>query len=116
MRTGDVYIKEGLMEISNVNRIYKIIDNNYKNSDFVMCDSSNFKYQLKHNRPKINILELDIGHIGYETDLNKIKNSLIEFFIITYSNKIKTFSVYGWISGYVYWISKIYNIELISLN
>ena len=116
LRTGDVYIKEGLMEISNVNRIYKIIDNNYKNSDFVMCDSSNFKYQLKHNRPKINILELDIGHIGYETDLNKIKNSLIEFFIITYSNKIKTFSVYGWISGYVYWISKIYNIELISLN
>jgi hypothetical protein len=116
LRTGDVYIKEGLMEINTIDRIYKIIDNNYKNNDFVMCDSSDFKYQLKHNRPQINILELDIGHIGYETDLTKIKNTLIEFFIITYSSKIKTFSVYYWISGYVYWISKIYNIELISLN
>jgi hypothetical protein len=111
-RLGDVYIRENYTPHVTTGTLYQIIDSNYKNGDIFMCDSNNFKNQLMNNKQHINILNIDIGHVGYETDLNKIKNTLLEFFIIANSKKIKTFSIYEWVSGYVYWISKIYNIEL----
>ncbi len=117
-RLGDKYIVEGktLIDEQFFNEILKLIENNLDDKNVIMSDSSEFKKQiLAHplsNQENIKIFDLDIGHIGYSTDLEKIKNSIVEFIIITKAQQIKTHSVYAWISGYVQWVSVIYDVPL----
>jgi hypothetical protein len=61
-------------------------------------------------------LDLQTGHIGKEKDLEKIKNSLIQFFIMSKAKEIKTYSVYDWTSGFPFWCSKIYDIQLTDIK
>jgi hypothetical protein len=62
------------------------------------------------------MFDIDIGHIGKDNDDKLIKNTLLEFFIMTNANKIKTYSNYTWISGFVLWASYIYNIPLTQIT
>ena len=118
MRCGDDKIKnkniidnEFIYNIKN-----KILNNLHNENNILVCDSSFVKDELQNSNllqnKNISMINLDIGHIGFEKNNEKIKNTLIEFFIITKSKKIKTYSIYPWISGFVYWISKIYDIPL----
>ena len=45
-----------------------------------------------------------------------IRDTLIEFFLLKNANKITTYSIYDWVSGFVNWISKIYDIQLLSIK
>ena len=47
-----------------------------------------------------------------EIYIEELKSTLAEFFIIKDAKKIKTYSIYNHISGFVFWISKIYDIPL----
>jgi hypothetical protein len=109
-RLGDNYI------IDN-NTINIFIDNFTKNkedNDILMSDSNNFKKIIKQ-KSNIYMFDFDIGHIGIHDDI-KIKNTLCEFFIVTKARKIKTYSVYYWVSGFMLYVSKLYDIKLINLN
>lgn len=111
-RMGDTEFTDN--NIKNYERaIYSIVKNN-SNNTILMSDSQMLKQYAK--KEKILTLDLEIGHIGLEKDANKIRNTLIEFYIITNSKTIKTYSVYKWTSGFVYWTSKIYDIPLIKIN
>jgi hypothetical protein len=118
-RLGDDFIKnDEKQNQSNPNHINEFTYNfneNKENNDILMSDSQNFKNHIK----KINNIytfDLDIGHIGYEKDDIKIKNSLCEFLIISKAKKIKTYSIYFWISGFVKVVSSLYDIPLINLK
>jgi hypothetical protein len=94
------------------------IDNflmNKKDNDILMSDSKKFKKIMK-GKSNVYICDFDVGHIGVEKDDTKIKNTLCEFFIITRARKIKTYSVYPWVSGFMLYTSKLYDIELINLK
>ena len=69
------------------------------------------KYYL---RSKYNIIIFyePSSHIGLENNLNLIENTLFDFYIQSKSIKIKSYTVYEWISGFVQWNSKIYDIPL----
>lgn len=121
-RLGDKYFKENENNIDL--KIFKHLINkilyNYSSKTIFLSDSKLFKLKFKSikeifKNKDINVLDLKICHLGYENDLDKIRDTLIEFFIVTKSNKIKTYSVYPWISGFVMWISKIYDIPLIKI-
>ena len=43
---------------------------------------------------------------------DNIKDTLLEFFIATQSQKIKTYTTYDWISGFVNIIHQLYNIPI----
>jgi len=83
----------------------------YKVGDLLICDNQSLKYYL---RSKYNIIIFyePTSHIGLENDLNMIENTLFDFFIQSKSIKIKSYTVYEWISGFVQWNSKIYDIPL----
>ena len=121
MRFGDnVIINKNAIDNALIRSVESRITHNldvYAKNLFV-CDSYFMKTELKHYLTENNIhsIDLDVGHIGYEQDREKIKNTLLEFFIIAKSNKIKTYSVYSWTSGFVVWISKIYGIPLEQIN
>lgn len=121
-RLGDKYFNDDKTDINL--KIFKPLINkilfNHNDKSVFLSDSKIFKSKFKLltnvlKNKDITILDLNICHLGYENDLDKIKDTLTEFFIITKSNKIKTYSVYPWISGFVFWISIIYNIPLINI-
>ena len=80
-----------------------------------MSDSQVFKMHIKNLSP-IYFFDMEIGHLGYEKDDTKIKNTLCEFLIMTKAKKIKTYSCYNWVSGFVNSVCKLYDIELINLK
>ena len=82
-------------------------------NSLLLSDSCNFK---KYVKSKINVFMIDsiVTHMG-KSD-NDVKDTLREFFIITKANHIYTHSIYCWISGFVYWAHKIYDIPLHNLK
>jgi hypothetical protein len=118
-RLGDDFIKNDKNQNQSIpkhiNEFTFNFNENKEKNDILMSDSQIFKNHIK----KINNIytfDLDIGHIGYEKEDIKIKNSLCEFLIMTKAKKIKTYSTYGWISGFVNSISMLYDIPLINLK
>ena len=77
----------------------------------------NFK---KYAKEKLNIKTIDCGndlcevaHIGQAAKgEDSVKNSFIEFYVITKAKYINTHSTYDWVSNFVVWPSNIYDIPL----
>ena len=109
-RLGDEELvrKNSITNKKYINHLNNFIEDN----DILFSDSRNFKIMAKsQNNKNLIILDTEPKHIGYESS-ESLTDTLFEFFIITKSKKIKTFSEYGWISGFVFWIHKIYDIPL----
>lgn len=77
--------------------------------DVLFSDSYNFK-KFASSRAGFMSLNTETSHLGYHTDLNKLKNTMIDFYLISKSKMIYSYSEYSWNSGFVYWSSVIYNI------
>lgn len=97
-------------------KYYKILLENYKPTDILFTNSNNFK---KYAIENLNIKTVQcnddlckIEHIGYSNDFESVKNSFIEFFILSKAKYIKSYTCYGWSSNFVYWPSLVYNIPL----
>ena len=60
------------------------------------------------------ILVRDIEHLGGEgiksTETNGVMNTLLDFYLMSYSNTIVSISVYGHVSGFSKYCSVIYGI------
>jgi len=90
-------------------------------SDILMTDSFRFKQYL--NTHKINIAMFNTRplHLGeFSTMFTEVaasfKETLYEFFTLSTASKIKTHSVYDWVSGFVKFSSLIYDVPLIDLK
>jgi hypothetical protein len=87
-----------------------IIDNRVKL--LLMSDSAKLKVLSKDI-----IFSLDgpTGHIGFETDIERLKHTIAEFFILQEACFIFTHSVYPWTSGFVKIINYIYDVHLLDI-
>lgn len=106
--------------------VRKIYNNNYEkqlniinllnkeNKYVLVSDSLQFKNYINDflkDKKNIFMFNIDIGHFGYHTDLEVLRNTLFEFFLIIHSKKINSFSVYPWMSGFVKIANTIYDVE-----
>ena len=118
IRTGDFYLKDSN---TNINlRYYNIIKNEIlniifknNNTDFlIISDNNEIKKLLVNISPFIKILINEITHLGegIKLERNKVKNTLIDFYLMSVSSFIYAFTCYNHGSGFSYWCSKIYNI------
>lgn len=122
IRSGDRFIvsNEDLDdEITNTvnNLINETININDKY--LLLSDNNKLKNYISNNYSNFIINSYDIAHTGYNQDNNdNIKNTLIDFFIMSYSSKIISYSPYGHGSGFSEYCSIIFNIpyEFHSLN
>lgn len=119
MRFGDKFIVDkDIIDDNFIESLKKQIINNI--DCIFVCDSYIVKNRLKHDgffqTNNISFIDVDGGHIGYEQNNEKIKNTLLEFFIVSKANTIKTYNVYPWISGFVFWTAKLYDIPLSPVN
>ena len=95
----------------------KILSDTYKKTDVLFTNSTNFK---KHAIKKYGIATVmcgkdvcEVGHVGLQRIFDeKTKNTFIEFFVLCKAKYINSYSSYGWISNFVNWPAKIYDIPL----
>lgn len=55
------------------------------------------------------MLNTNPKHVGLENDLIDTIDTIVEIYLFKNANKIKTYSIYGWISGFSKYLSIIFN-------
>jgi hypothetical protein len=106
---------EFLNKIKNTCQYEEILTNLQKikePNDILISDTKSFKDLVFKNTIEIMMFDINICHLGLSTDEDAIRDTLFEFFLITYSSKIKTYCKIHAMSGFVKWISAIYEIPV----
>jgi len=113
VRLGDNYFHHN-NEIPDFSEIKKSISLHDNSQDLLITDTPLLKKHLFLND---NIFSLNtlICHLGLEKDPNKIRDTLLDLFLMIRCKKIKTYCKIHNVSGFVKWISLIYNIPLLIL-
>jgi hypothetical protein len=114
IRLGDDYIEKQpeFIKKSIIDKIAKIINIVNSKNSLILSDSNAIKQLLKTIYPNIRILTNEICHI-ISNENEKIKNTLIEFYLMSFSSQITSFSVYPHGSGFSKWCSAVYEIPYI---
>jgi len=87
------------------------VNNNKEINDVLLTDSVSFKeYSFLNNN--VFIFDTKLCHLGLSKDYYAIRDTLFEFFLITRSAKIKTYCKIHHVSGFVKWISEVYDIPI----
>jgi hypothetical protein len=120
IRSGDIYLKnetkifDSLYFKTITNEIFRIINSNRgRNIDFLLiADNNEIKYLLCEVFPQIKTLYKDITHLGegIELEREKVKNTLLDFYLISNSASVFSFTVYAHGTGFSWWCAKIYGI------
>ncbi len=110
-RLGDDELVRGSAN-TNYGRIYSHFLAHYEPNDVLLSDSKTFLEYVGSRHPVFQFKH-DICHVGYHDNReNAIANTLVEFFISSQSRKIKTYTIYGWISGFMHSVHKVYQIPM----
>jgi hypothetical protein len=106
IRSGDQYLtKSEAMDFNFINKIKKHINRLIvpNKKYLVISDSNTLKMALK-SYPNFYIKNRQIEHLGGEClksdKTNGIMNTLLDFYLMSYSNAIFAFSVYGHVTGF----------------
>jgi len=95
----------------NFVEILKHVKKHSEPNDVFITDTQSFKKVVSKN-VKVFSFNTKICHLGLSTDRSAIKDTLFEFFLITECSKIKTYCKIHKMSGFVKWVSQIYNIPV----
>ena len=78
----------------------------------LIADNNEIKLLLNDQFPNIKFLVYNITHIGEGVDLEteKVKNTIVDFFLMSNSSAIYSLTSYPHGSGFSYWCSKMYGI------
>ena len=108
---------EFLNKKSNIllNDIYENLKSNKETNDILISDTSKFKNFIFTKNIEVFMFDIKICHLGLCTNLDEIRDTLFEFFLITKANKIKTYCRIHEMSGFVRWISKVYDIPIFKI-
>ena len=81
-------------------------------TDVFMTDSAALKTAVHAACPALHVLETTPAHLGNPSSSSAVFDTLLEFFLIAGATRIRTWSSYSWVSGFVRMPSLLYNIPL----
>ena len=88
--------------------------NKHPNKCFLLIADNNFiKLYLSNKKiHRLYIIFNEIGHLGENTQLerNKVKNTMLDFYLFAHSSNIYSFSSYDHGSGFSFWCAQTYGI------
>jgi hypothetical protein len=93
----------------------EIFNKYYESNDILISDNKIFKNYIK-SKYNVIVFDTEIGHTGFQNDINMIEGTLFDFFIQNKSKKIKSFTMHNHISGFMLWNAKVYNIPILIMN
>lgn len=82
---------------------------NHEKNDVLLTDSVKLKHELK-NRAGFNVFSNSAVHFAHEFNSETLLSTMLEFYAVTKAQKIKTYSRYAHLSGFVYFPSLLYGI------
>ena len=88
---------------------------NREPNDILISDTKKLKNYI-YLKENVFIFDTKICHLGLSKDPDEIRDTLFEVFLITYSNKIKTYCKIHAVSGFVKWLAAVYDIEIVKFN
>jgi len=109
-------------DLSKMNHAMNMLKKYAGQSDIFITDSFRFKQFLIANNFNIKMFNTRPLHLGeistlFKDDVSEsFKETLYEFFTLSNSHKIKTYSAYDWVSGFVKFVSLIYDVPLVDLK
>lgn len=87
-----------------------------KNTIFV-SNSWEFKKFIKNTNPNVFQFDIKPAHLGNESsNCSNLCDTICEFFILSKSKKIYTYSEYEWTSGFVERIKDIYDVPIFNIK
>ena len=95
-----------------LNKILNNLNINKNETYVIISDSVLIKNILTSKYPFIKTIIHEITHT-LNNDINKLKNTLLEFYLMSYSKNIISFSIYPHGSGFSKWCSVTYEIPYI---
>jgi hypothetical protein len=112
-RLNDDEFKNGSTgkNIEYLNDIIQSLNINKETNDVLLTDSLSFKEYAFLNSD-VFIFDTKLCHLGLSKDYYAIRDTLFELILLTYSKKIKTYCKIHKCSGFVKWISEIYDIPI----
>lgn len=115
IRLGDDYIENQYKDIQN-NKLYQILNklNIQDNNNYLLLSDSMFiKDILTKKYSNLKTIENEIVHTNKSNNNDKIKNTLLDFYLMSNSKNIISFSVYPHGSGFSKWCATTYEIPYI---
>lgn len=109
----DELLRESQANISH--HFLPMIQANKNLNTILISDSIRFKADPEVRR-EVYVLTTVPKHLGLCDNSDSIKDTLIDFFLLSRSTDIKTYSCYNWVSGFVKWASTIYDIPLTRIH
>jgi len=117
IRSGDKYLIENSMIDSGfIQKLHSVLYFlNNTETYLLLTDSYKLKYVLMKLFPRLKMFFNEITHFGEGVEQNeeKVKNTLIDFYVMATSKKIFSFSVYDHGTGFSRWCAETYNIPYI---
>ena len=119
IRSGDSYLKEEKDTFTNgyirtlITNIKK--DVSMENNYLLIADSNDVKKIIQKYFPNFKTLMNPITHFGEGVVLEeeKVKNTLVDFYLLSHSKSIFSYSAYKLGSGFSYWCAKTFNIPYV---
>lgn len=113
-RLGDSHLIEGSVDIDK--SVIRCLEKNITDSVFLITDSAALK-KLATERYGVKTLAVTPTHFGLNDEsVDQLFNTQLEFMLMGSAKKIKTYSVYPWISGFAKAASFVYDTPLVNLN
>ena len=119
IRSGDKFLCEKSKIFARdyvkkiVDEVFNICNNNNSSCNYLLvADNNEIKIILMEIYPNIKSMILDITHLGEGVVLErqKVKNTLLDFYLLANSRAIHSFTSYPHGSGFSYWCAKTYEI------
>lgn len=107
VRIGDQYFNNKKTDV-NLKEIMKIISSHKTENDILITDTPYLKKEMFINESIFSLNTL-ICHLGLETNPDKIRDTLLDFYLMTRCASIKTYCKIHEVSGFVKWVSIIYD-------
>jgi hypothetical protein len=117
VRSGDKYlIENSVIDPAFIKKLANVLYFLNSNETYLLLtDSYKLKYVLMKLFPRLKMFFNEITHFGEGVELNeeKVKNTLVDFYVMANSKKIYSFSVYDHGTGFSRWCAETYNIPYI---
>ena len=115
IRSGDAYLNKTKTAVDTeyINDLFKKMDIIHPHRKYLLISDNNLiKQCVLQKYPNVCSFFKEITHMGEGVVLEeeKVKNTMLDFYLMSFANEIFAYSVYEHGSGFSYWCAKTYSI------